>query len=334
VNEKIEASDRSIAAGSIDKSIINTGDNSPVFLGYERLRDAVIQPSEVFRRVNIESFVGRRWLIDQVDSILNDENNRCGYLVLKAHAGLGKTAFLAWLVKERNYIHHFVELAPGNQNWFWYPILQFSENYFIQSPDYIASWDHTFDEKHTSVKNIEIEELRTGTRDLGGLTPTAGDYVFLARKLRRGAKGLRVDAAEVLRRSEIELKFEEGRRKYAPNAVSRLNCIYLVDDETVLRKMFEDYSKDYVFKVKIIQQLNCSKVDVQWYHRYWDAYSVTSDDADYWGIDKEDCIKKYWNSFPSDENANNWEYLIDGLVGLVDPRDIKRIQAIRKGLRL
>lgn len=115
MNEKIEASDRSVAAGRIEKSIINTGDNSPVFLGYERLRDAVIQPSEVFRRVHIESFVGRRWLIGLVDSILNDENNRCGYLMLKAHAGLGKTAFLAWLVKERNYIHHFVELAPGQE---------------------------------------------------------------------------------------------------------------------------------------------------------------------------------------------------------------------------
>ena len=34
---------------------------------------------------------------------------------LEAHAGLGKTAFLAWLVKERNYIHHFVELAPGQE---------------------------------------------------------------------------------------------------------------------------------------------------------------------------------------------------------------------------
>ena len=98
--------------------------------------------------------------------------------------------------------------------------------------------------------------------------------------------------------------------------------------------MFKDYSKDYVFKVKIRQQQNCSKVDVQWYHRYWDACSITSDDEDYWGIDKEECIKKYWTSFPSDESANNWEYLVDGLVGFVDPRDIKRIQAIRRGLRL
>ena len=92
MNEKIEASDRSVTTGRIEKSIIITGDNSHVSLG-ERLRDAVIQPDGVFRRVHIESFVGHRWLINQVDFILNDENNSCGYLVLETHAGLGKTAF-------------------------------------------------------------------------------------------------------------------------------------------------------------------------------------------------------------------------------------------------
>jgi hypothetical protein len=35
-------------------------------------------------------------------------------LVLEAKAGLGKTTFLAHLARERGYIHHFVELAPGH----------------------------------------------------------------------------------------------------------------------------------------------------------------------------------------------------------------------------
>ena len=80
-----------------------------------------------------------------------------------------------------------------------------------------------------------------------------------------------MDKEEVLRKSEIELEFEEGRRRYAPNAVSRLNCIFLVDDKEVLNNMFDDVSADCVFRVKIYQQLNFSKVDVQWYHRYWDG---------------------------------------------------------------
>lgn len=104
----------SIAAAGIINSIITTGPNSPIFSGtYEKLLDAIILPLEVFERVHIDRFAGRDWLAERIDSILSD-NDR-GYIVLEADAGLGKTAFLAWLIKERNYVHHFAELAPGQE---------------------------------------------------------------------------------------------------------------------------------------------------------------------------------------------------------------------------
>lgn len=78
---------------------------------YERLRDAYVEPWRVFERVNLDHFVGRRWLLDKVDAFLDDHDR--GYLILEAEAGLGKTTFLAWLVQHRGYIHHFIELAPG-----------------------------------------------------------------------------------------------------------------------------------------------------------------------------------------------------------------------------
>lgn len=78
---------------------------------YERLRDAYIEPWPVFERVNLRHFAGRRWLLDEVDAFLEDHDR--GYLVLEAEAGLGKTTFLAWLVQQRGYFHHFTELAPG-----------------------------------------------------------------------------------------------------------------------------------------------------------------------------------------------------------------------------
>jgi hypothetical protein len=83
-----------------------------VFVGdYERLRDAYINPWPVFERVSLDHFVGREWLLAEVDAFLRDHDR--GYFILEAEAGLGKTTFLAWLVRERGYIHHFVELAPG-----------------------------------------------------------------------------------------------------------------------------------------------------------------------------------------------------------------------------
>jgi hypothetical protein len=84
-----------------------------VFVGeYERLQNAYINPQSVFQRVRLDRFSGRDWLIAEIDAFL--EQNDRGYFVLEANAGLGKTTFLAYLVKERNYIHHFVELAPGS----------------------------------------------------------------------------------------------------------------------------------------------------------------------------------------------------------------------------
>ena len=94
------------------RSIIVQGDHNRVFAGdYERLRDAYISPWSVFERVKLDRFVGREWLTERVDAFLR-ENDR-GYFILEAAAGLGKTAFLAHLVKERGYIHLFAEQARG-----------------------------------------------------------------------------------------------------------------------------------------------------------------------------------------------------------------------------
>jgi hypothetical protein len=78
---------------------------------YELLRDAYIEPWSVFQRVDVEHFVGREWLVAEVDAFLAAEDR--GYFILEAPAGVGKTAFLAHLAAHRGYIHHFVELARG-----------------------------------------------------------------------------------------------------------------------------------------------------------------------------------------------------------------------------
>ena len=68
-----------------------------------------LPPWDTFARHDPDRFVGRDWLTAQVDAFLTRE--RCGYFVLEADAGLGKSAFLAELVRRRGYLHHFVR--PG-----------------------------------------------------------------------------------------------------------------------------------------------------------------------------------------------------------------------------
>ena len=104
--------DTSFSGQDINNSIVNTGDYNSLILGnYESLDDALVEPGAVFDRVNLDHFSGRKWLLAQIDSFL--QKNDRGYLIIEANAGLGKTSFLAWLVRERKYFHNFCELTPG-----------------------------------------------------------------------------------------------------------------------------------------------------------------------------------------------------------------------------
>jgi hypothetical protein len=109
----VRADRGSVAAGrDVVARLLATGDRNTFFVGgYQRLDEAYVDPWSVFERVRLDRFTGREWLETQVDRFLH-ENDR-GYFVLEAKAGVGKSAFMAHLVKERAWIHHFVELAPG-----------------------------------------------------------------------------------------------------------------------------------------------------------------------------------------------------------------------------
>ncbi len=101
--------------GEIVRNLVVPDNRRQVFVGdYERLRDAYIAPDPVFDRVWLDRFVGRTWLLDQVDAFLR--GNDRGYFILEAEAGLGKTAFLAHLVQSRgDIIHLFAEQVRGQE---------------------------------------------------------------------------------------------------------------------------------------------------------------------------------------------------------------------------
>ncbi|MEU4477793.1 hypothetical protein AB0F68_06960, partial [Micromonospora sp. NPDC023966] len=68
-------------------------------------------PRAVFADAGLERFTGRRWLLEEVDLFI--EKHPCGYIWVEAEAGLGKTAFAAWLVSTRDYISHFTRYSNG-----------------------------------------------------------------------------------------------------------------------------------------------------------------------------------------------------------------------------
>ena len=72
---------------------------------------AAKDPGPVFAAAGVDRFTGREWLAGEVDRFLAEYP--CGYVFLTAEAGLGKTAFAAWLVKTRGYLSHFSRYAGG-----------------------------------------------------------------------------------------------------------------------------------------------------------------------------------------------------------------------------
>jgi hypothetical protein len=72
-----------------------------------QLRKWVIPPTGVYARLGSRRFVGREWLLREVDAFLADDRFDRGVFDLVASAGLGKTAFVAHVVRQRDCVHLF-----------------------------------------------------------------------------------------------------------------------------------------------------------------------------------------------------------------------------------
>jgi AAA ATPase-like protein len=59
------------------------------------------------------NFVGREYVFKAVDEALADPEFPSGYLVIRGEPGIGKTAIIAQLVKDRAFIHHFNVASLG-----------------------------------------------------------------------------------------------------------------------------------------------------------------------------------------------------------------------------
>ena len=112
--------------GDVRDSILVPGDHNEITVtkiynnyysgAFTTLNDYYIPPDSVFQRVRLDEFTGREWLTAKVDAFLNDPHRKSGAFLLIGEAGVGKTSFMAHLVKERRYLHLFAEQAPGDAN--------------------------------------------------------------------------------------------------------------------------------------------------------------------------------------------------------------------------
>ena len=159
----------------------------------------------------------------------------------------------------------------------------------------------------------------------GGLTPMTMDCINAASGIRQGlhiqygnTRLADYEEKDIIDRSKIEIKFEIERRRVAKNAVSRLECLYVADNESIIKEMFP-YPDLLIFKVKIAEALNYTQVDSRWYNEYYDTRSRKS-------------IKRYWTRQKNDENTSSLEYLVDGLITVDDPERLVYLNSMEAKL--
>jgi len=103
-------------SGNVNQISISNIYNNFYTENFVSLNEYYIYPDELFKKIRVQDFVGREWLTTKVDDFLNSPKHKSGYFLLVGEAGVGKTAFMAHLVKERRYLHVFGEQVRGDAN--------------------------------------------------------------------------------------------------------------------------------------------------------------------------------------------------------------------------
>jgi hypothetical protein len=207
----------------------------------------------------------------------------------------------------------------------WYPCWNLALAGRLWSPDFAALTDPGLAAAHQPLRDVPIDVLRTTGVPQGVPTPRATWYVWAAAWVRRGGHvGIgtedtnwlpREDLDRILRLGDIELAFEEARRKLLPESASRLASLYLADDSDrgrahVRAMLGVDI---LILRVTIPLALRVSRVDTKWFELY-------CHDA------KAEYIEKYWSSAACDPAAPTWEYLVDGMIEVDDPEGLAHIR--------
>jgi hypothetical protein len=186
------------------------------------------------------------------------------------------------------------------------------------SPDYVAAVDAGVHECHRSIRDTDIALIEKGHVPPGAYTPRRLWFIQAAAQIRVGAfkewsavsasHFSDLEAENISKMGAVELAFERRRREVAPDAVSRVSCLYLADDDEFghrhLRRMLG--SKFHIIKVRIPLAIRLTKCDTAWFDEYW--HKADSQYAD-----------NYWKGVARDPAKPTWEYLLDGMIQANDP---------------
>jgi hypothetical protein len=212
----------------------------------------------------------------------------------------------------------------------WYPCWNLSLSGYLTSPDFAAATDVGLGSAHSSIRDAAIADLRAGAIPPAVLSPRAMWYVWGAAIVRAGGVvGFghpnmtplpQTDMDRMVRLGDIELDFEESRRDLLPEGASRLCSLYAADNSATGRAHIRAMLGDVLpLRVDIPAALRVTRADTTWFEMY-------CQDA------KPEYLERYWQSVPCEESDPKWEYLVDGVIRVIDEDGLQQVR--ERGARL
>lgn len=191
------------------------------------------------------------------------------------------------------------------------------------STDFLGTHDPGIRERHRRVATVPISEIATMAMDGNVLSPRLSKFFTFAAILESGR--VVVDGYDriweitdgqkrrIFETRNLELAFEEGRRRFAPDSPSRLTCIWLAEDSPegkgVIRWMMPNV---YIAQARIDVATGYAEVDSSWFDAYLNS-------------PKPEFIERYWAGEAHPKEPRK-EILVDGVVQLTDPAQLQHIK--------
>ena len=211
---------------------------------------------------------------------------------------------------------HGVDLNDG------YPCWNLSLSGKLYSPDYVAAVDQGVYDCHKSIRDTDIELIEKGYTPQGAVTPRGVWFIQASRQIRLGEYDKwsttspthlsENDSEQIVKFGQVEIDFERRRREVAPDAVSRLSCLYVADNDEFGRghlKRMLGYDI-HILRVRVPLAIRVSRCDTKWFDEYWDNKDIKA-------------IDNYWSGICRDSGNPSWEYLVDGMIEVNDPDGMK-----------
>jgi len=173
-------------------------------------------------------------------------------------------------------------------------------------------------DKRPNLRDVAIEVLRNCTEEnINGLTSPRMIYVYQRSIFNNLKRTLTPDEERFIKIGDLEIAFEEARRKHNYGAPSRLSCLYLVEDNDdgrcVLKEMFgQVFGNPEILEVSILDNMELMRFDYRWIDLYF-----KDPQAEY--------LKNYWEQ-KTYNNMPSWEYLLEGSIRMTNKEQHKKIE--------